>query len=283
MTTQTTKEDEQMTLGIAPSAPHDDIKWRIEGKVDGGGGVRVVPYLDATTVSRLLDEWAGPLGWYDRYAPAEGEKVGLWCFLSVRDDQGEWVTKVDKGMASAFQPEKGLVSDAFKRTAMRKWGIGRNVFRLPTLRLPSGQFKTYQDKNSTTQGVLTEGSMGWIAGELKRLGFEDEASAAEAAHPTATDEDEPAPEPDAAPAAEPETQQPETQTTTEAQEQPEAAQLTPAQHTVSNLATSLDDANKAALRDWWRSQGIPGHFGQLTDEQCTLVIEKINALTEVPF
>lgn len=174
----------------APDVPLDEIEWRIDGDIDGGGGVRVVCYLDVPTVSRLLDEWVGPWRWSDRYEPS-GKEGSMWCHLSVADPDGVWVTKSDLGTASNFEADKGLVSDALKRVAMRKWGVGRNVFDLPLLRLPEGKFRTYQSKGGQ-KPALTDESLRWIADELRRLGHDDAAKAAEST-PVAS-QDEPAPE-----------------------------------------------------------------------------------------
>lgn len=172
-----------MAEGHAPDVPLDEIEWRIDGDIDGGGGVRVVCYLDAPTVTRLLDEWVGPWRWSDRYEPS-GKEGSMWCHLSVADPDGVWVTKSDLGTASNFEADKGLVSDALKRVAMRKWGVGRNVFDLPLLRLPEGKFRKYESRGAT-KAALTDESLRWIAAELRRLGHDDAAKAAEST-PVAT-------------------------------------------------------------------------------------------------
>lgn len=182
-----------MADGRAPDVPLDEIEWRIDGDIDAGGGVRVVCYLDVPTVSRLLDEWVGPWRWSDRYEPS-GKEGSMWCHLSVADDDGVWVTKSDLGTASNVEADKGLVSDALKRVAMRKWGVGRNVFDLPVLRLPQGKFRTYQSKGGQ-KPALTDESLTWIAGELRRLGHDDAAKAAESTAPPPAESDAESPLP----------------------------------------------------------------------------------------
>lgn len=245
----------------APHAPLEEIEWRIDGKVDNGGGVRVVPYLDVPIVTRLLDEWVGPWRWRNSYEPT-GKQGSLWCHLSIASGKGEWVTKTDLGVASNFEADKGIVSDALKRVAMRQWGIGRNVFDLPILRLPQGKFRSVQDRNGNTQAYLTDESMTWIAGELKRRGFADAAEKAESApvpEGHADDEPESQPEP----------------------EQPEP-ELTPAQAWVKGVVDDLDDDQKSALKDWWRQRKLPGTFAELWDEECTQVAEQCDALAGAP-
>lgn len=244
----------------APHAPLEEIEWRIDGRVDNGGGVRVVPYLDVPIVTRLLDEWVGPWRWRNAYEPT-GKQGSLWCHLSVANGKGEWVTKTDLGVASNFEADKGIVSDALKRVAMRQWGVGRNVFDLPILRLPQGKFRAVQDRQGNTQAYLTDESMTWIAGELKRRGFADAAEKAEAA-----------PVPEAQPEADPEPQP---------QPDPEP-KLTPAQEFVKGLLADLDDDQKNALKQWWRDQGLPGFFSDLSDEQCSAVAEQCEAVAGAP-
>lgn len=252
----------------APHAPLEEIEWRIDGKVDNGGGVRVVPYLDVPIVTRLLDEWVGPWRWKTRYEASDKPGV-MWCHLSVASGKGEWVSKPDVGTASNFEADKGIVSDALKRVAMRQWGIGRNVFDLPILRLPQGKFRSVQDRNGNTQAYLTDESMTWIAGELKRRGFADAAEKAESAPvPEGHTDDEPEPQPEG------ETEEP---------FQPEQPAMTAAQEHVAKLVTGSGEQTKEALGEWWNEQGLPKRFPELSDEQCQHVMAKVDELEAVPF
>lgn len=154
----------------APDVPLDQVEWRVQG-TPANGSVSVVAYLDAPTVADLLDDWVGPARWADRYEPMGNGEKALWCHLSVKFED-EWVTKVDLGVPSNMEAAKGLVSDAFKRVAMRKWGVGRNVFTLPVLRIR--KFRQYQ-RNGKDQAALTGESAVEIQQRLTALGFEDAA------------------------------------------------------------------------------------------------------------
>jgi hypothetical protein len=121
--------------GPAPISP-EKIKWRKQGNKPSNGEYQFVPYIDARHAAEALDDWLGPLNWKVSYSqPEKWETPGsnadewvMWCHLSVRSvANDDWVTKSDVGKASNFEPEKGLVSDAFKRAAVA-WGIGRNVY-----------------------------------------------------------------------------------------------------------------------------------------------------------
>lgn len=124
----------------APDVALSDVEWRVDSDPydrDGKKICRYVPHIDARVAARLLDEWVGPENWEDRYEPCTlVGKEALWCELSVKIGDAPWVTKRDVGVPSNFEAQKGLVSDAFKRAASVKWGVGRNVYSLPTLWAP---------------------------------------------------------------------------------------------------------------------------------------------------
>lgn len=168
-------------LAQAPHAPLELVEWRVDGKPkhdgrpNGGWTARWVPYLDAAAVGNLLDEWVGPAGWRDRYEHEvfPSGKAVLWCHLSVRDPAtGEWVTKSDIGLPSSFEPEKGQVSDAFKRAACLRWGAGRNVYELPNITAPCNA----SEYNGKTYTFPNDQTLPAILAELKRRGFEAEGS-----------------------------------------------------------------------------------------------------------
>lgn len=91
-----------------------------------------VAFFDARDVQDALDDIVGPGNWKTRYLTV-GDR--LMCELSIRVGD-EWITKTDAGTDSAMEAEKGGVSDAFKRAAVN-WGIGRFLYRLPIVKVPS--------------------------------------------------------------------------------------------------------------------------------------------------
>jgi hypothetical protein len=118
-------------LKNAPEAQWEDIEWRVDSSPyerDGKWSARFVPYLKAHSVARLLDEWVGAEAWSDEYHQTPAGR-GLECHLTILG-----VTKIDVGVAPSGSDDnlvvKGVYSDAFKRVASIKWGIGRNVYQL---------------------------------------------------------------------------------------------------------------------------------------------------------
>lgn len=151
----------------APPVPLEQVEWRVDSEPYERGGrtaCRWVPYLNAPIVARLLDEWVGPDGWSDRYEVGSlGGKEVLWCYLTVGD-----VTKTDVGMPSNTEAQKGQVSDAFKRAACLKWGVGRNVYDLPTLWAVCGSRESRNGKRIATEIPET---LPDILDQLRKRGF----------------------------------------------------------------------------------------------------------------
>jgi hypothetical protein len=105
--------------------PPQEIEWRV-GSTNGDKTQGLaLAYLTARHVMERLDEVVGVGNWQDRY---EFHGTRTVCYLSIRLD-GEWVTKADGAGDSDVEAEKGAISDALKRAAV-KWGIGRYLYDL---------------------------------------------------------------------------------------------------------------------------------------------------------
>lgn len=173
-------------LNTAPDVPLDAIEWRIQ-TINNGWYATVVAYLDAPTVAAALDAWVGPANWRDHYEMSAGGRA-MWCHLSVRDPAtGEWVTKEDVGTPSNMEAEKGLVSDAFKRVASRKWGVGRNVYSLPVLSLHRNKYDSYGDNNKKA-GRLNDASLAEIKRQLEAQGHKAAAERVRVGNDEPTDD-----------------------------------------------------------------------------------------------
>lgn len=102
----------------------EDVFWRIDRSF--GQWARVLCYLDARAVMDRLDAAVGAGNWQDSYAEtASGKNI---CTLSIRVDD-HWVRKSDGAGNTNIEGDKGGLSDAFKRAAV-KWGIGRHLYSL---------------------------------------------------------------------------------------------------------------------------------------------------------
>lgn len=109
-----------------PSAIH----WRAQTVTERNGkhSALALAYLDARNVMERLDEVCGPANWQDRYE--ETPKGRIICTLSICID-GYWVNKSDGAGDTDVEGDKGALSDALKRAAV-KWGIGRYLYGLGT-------------------------------------------------------------------------------------------------------------------------------------------------------
>lgn len=127
-----------MTTLSAPFAP-GAIHWRAQKLTAKKDKALALAYLDARDVMDRLDEAVGPENWQDSYV--ETIKGRVICTISIRLN-GEWIAKSDGAGATDVEGDKGGISDAFKRAAV-KWGIGRYLYDLGNVYAPC---ELYNDK-----------------------------------------------------------------------------------------------------------------------------------------
>ena len=115
---------EQLASPFDPS----EVDWRVGSvtkKDTPNPEGMALAYIDARTVMDRLDTVCGPAGWQNRYV-MEGSKTV--CEIGIKCGD-EWVWKADGAGDSDVEAEKGALSDAFKRAAVR-WGVGRYLYNL---------------------------------------------------------------------------------------------------------------------------------------------------------
>ncbi len=117
--------------------PH---KWRVQSFSKNKPQAQCVAYIDARDVMDLLDEVVGGENWQDDYKLIDGK---LLAGIGIKVG-GEWVWKWDTGTESNMEAEKGQMSDAFKRSAV-KWGIGRFLYEKDIVYIDANEKKA--DKN----------------------------------------------------------------------------------------------------------------------------------------
>lgn len=124
--------------------PPERVSWRVGSTNGDKTRGMALAYIDARDVMDRLDEVCGPSGWQCRYPHANGKTVCEIGILITRehrtpgagpggctqvDETAEWVWKADGAGDTDYEAEKGALSDAFKRAAVR-WGIGRYLYDL---------------------------------------------------------------------------------------------------------------------------------------------------------
>lgn len=130
MTEEQTNHAQEIFDGLSAPFPTEVIEWRIGSTTKDKTKGMALAYINARAVMDRLDSVCGPGGWQDRYPHANGKTV---CEIGVRirhdDGSYEWLWKSDGAGDTDFEAEKGALSDAFKRAAVR-WGIGRYLYDL---------------------------------------------------------------------------------------------------------------------------------------------------------
>lgn len=141
---------------LAAPFPPERVSWRIgqmqknvsQGQTAKG---KALAYLDARDVMGRLDKVCGPHGWQNRYSHANGKTV---CDIGVLCG-AEWIWKADGAGDSDIEAEKGALSDAFKRAAVR-WGIGRYLYDIPSPWVAVNQWKQIEEGEHSKLEALLE-------------------------------------------------------------------------------------------------------------------------------
>lgn len=108
------------------------VKWRPGASSGDKSSALGLAYVDAREIQERLDDVVGPMNWSDRYHQCCASTI---CELSLRID-GEWILKSDGAGQSKVEADKGSISDALKRAAV-KFGIGRYLYYLPKWWFPA--------------------------------------------------------------------------------------------------------------------------------------------------
>lgn len=142
---------------LAEPFPPSRVHWRVGQKSKDGTKGMVLAYLDARDVMNRLDEVCGPGGWEVAYDETPSGRIICTlrvCVIGPDDENkwGHWVEKSDGAGATAFEGEKGAISDALKRAAVC-FGIGRYLYecKAPWIDLDNG----YIPKNFDGSMYLT--------------------------------------------------------------------------------------------------------------------------------
>ena len=109
----------------------DEIEVRV-GTVRRNG-VSLLLYKDARVDQNILDETFGIFGWKRSHEVLNGS---MFCTVSIRGEDGEWIEKEDVGTESYSEPVKGAASDSFKRACFNI-GIGRELYTAPFIWIPA--------------------------------------------------------------------------------------------------------------------------------------------------
>lgn len=129
--------------------------------------VTLLLYTRARACMKLLDEAVGPFGWEREHVVVDGN---LYCKVSVYDPNNRrWVSKMDVGTESYMEKEKGESSDSFKRACVN-WGIGRELYTAPVIRVSRDDIKIgEQDGKTYIRGDLYVSNIEYVDGVIDLL------------------------------------------------------------------------------------------------------------------
>ena len=135
---------EKLAVPFLPS----QLRWRIGRKSKDKKKATALAYVSARDVMERLDAVCEVDGWKDEYTTEPPRTIRkkdyktkeTWneqicgrviCKLSIKNKDGEWITKCDGAGETTVEGEKGGISDAFKRAAV-KFGVNRECYNLGT-------------------------------------------------------------------------------------------------------------------------------------------------------
>ena len=119
-------EDIKVIEALHLPVPPDEIKWRQARYDKPNGYVKMLAYVDARYVMDVLDNVVGSENWQNEYMEIKGR---IFCKLTIQLPSGKTVSKMDCGVETDIEAEKGAVSDALKRVAVL-FGIGRDLYSM---------------------------------------------------------------------------------------------------------------------------------------------------------
>lgn len=152
--------------------PRQAVSWRAQSLTRDGTKALALAYIDARDVMERLDAVCGPANWQDSYT--ETTRGRVICTISIRCGD-TWVAKSDGAGDTDVEGDKGAISDAFKRAAV-KWGVGRYLYDLPSIWVPC---VTYQDRNGKTRfDKFKESPWNYVTGRPKVVDLSEAKEAA---------------------------------------------------------------------------------------------------------
>ena len=123
----------------------EEIECRVQ-TVDEKG-CSILLYKTARVDAKQLDDTVGAENWANDFKEIDGV---LYGGISIRTENGEWVTKWDCGTESNTEAEKGRASDAFKRAGF-KWGIGRELYSAPYIWIEKSNLQKHWETKKTNK------------------------------------------------------------------------------------------------------------------------------------
>lgn len=164
---------DELFAALCEPFPSDEVEWRVGSTNKDKTKCLPLVYIDARAAMDRFDAVCGPDGWQCNYIPGIN---GAWvCNIGVKMPDGQWVWKADGAGATDIEGEKGALSDAFKRAAVRH-GVGRYLYEIkaPWVPLDQGRYIADSERKKLTefyedQGARTAGWGSRAGGQVYRI------------------------------------------------------------------------------------------------------------------
>ncbi len=149
MEKQSKVKTDDLLFKLSRPFPTDSIEWRAQrvSKDKMGNNVAMMlAYVTVNTVRDRLDEVMGH-NWQCRHEVFGSKTI---CHLGLKLN-GEWIWRSDGAGDTAYEADKGAISDSLKRAGVC-WGIGRHLYNIKSANAsgqiwvkcdvtPNGKFK----------------------------------------------------------------------------------------------------------------------------------------------
>ncbi len=156
----------------------EDVDFRVGSLITKGTGDKlkvyatILAYKDARTDMKVLDDATDGL-WQNEYR--RDSKGVLQCGIGIKFAD-EWIWKWSNGVESKTEAVKGEYSDALKRAGFM-WGIGRELYEVPTLFITLDKDEFYMDgSKAKASNKFRPNDWTWeITNEMKTFKATDKA------------------------------------------------------------------------------------------------------------
>ena len=119
--------NQEIQDALRAPTPQDRVNFRVGYDNKEKGFAVMLAYIDARYVQDKLDDVVGSENWEVEYIEVAGN---MFCAITIRWPDGQVTRKMDVGIETDVEKEKGQASDAFKRSAVM-YGIGRDLYGYP--------------------------------------------------------------------------------------------------------------------------------------------------------
>ena len=144
MEKQSVKSTSDLLFALSKPFKTDEIKWRAQRVTKDKAGNNVammLAYVDVNTVRDRLDSVMGH-NWQCKHEVSGTKTI---CHIGLKLD-GEWIWRSDGAGDTAYEADKGALSDSLKRASVC-WGVGRHLYSIKSANA-SGQIWVKCDINS---------------------------------------------------------------------------------------------------------------------------------------